>query len=202
VAAAEAAAIVAEVVAIVAEVVAIVVEAVGTVVEAVVIVAEEEDQAILHHAAVPPVVTLALTEGRCPSVVVHRALAAAVAVAEVGCRGVDLPESRQAYTCKSSPYVSGKASLGNLLTPCTVTDRRPTPQIPRSRSSRTTGLQSQRRDRSTAYPGATATATRARKLYFAPTTFKYNLHMMSETRSSARCFTGTRWHGRMKTCPN
>jgi hypothetical protein len=196
--------IVAEAVVIVAEAVAIVAEAVVIVAEAVAIVAEAAVDEVIPHQVAGAIIRKALAEDRCPSVGAHRAtaVAVAVAVAEVGCREVDLLESRQAYTCKSDPYDSGKASHGDLLTSYTATDRRPTPRTLRSRSSRTTGLQSQRRDFSTAYPDATATATRARKSYFAPTTSRYNLPMMSETRSSTRCFTGTPWPGRMKKCPN
>jgi hypothetical protein len=88
---AEAEAIVAEVAATVAEAAAIVAEAAAIVAEVAAIAVEGEDQAILYHAAVPKVVTLALTEGRCPSVVVHR-----VASGEV-----DHQTSNLAYTCKS-----------------------------------------------------------------------------------------------------
>lgn len=98
---------VAEAVAIAVEAAAIVAEAVAIVAEAVVIAAEaavttgEGDQAILHHAAAE-VVPRALTEGRCPSVVVQRATAVAV----VGCREVGRPTSNLAYTCKSDSQMS------------------------------------------------------------------------------------------------
>jgi hypothetical protein len=87
---------------------------------AVIVVAEEEDKAVSHHAATSEVVTRALTEGRCPSTLVHL----------VASGGVDHPTSKLAYTCKSNPHCSKSVLRGNILTSTQqgIAARRPGPQ--------------------------------------------------------------------------
>ena len=134
-AAAEAAAIVAAAVAIVVEAAVIVAEEAVTVAEAAVIVAEEavtvaeaavivadvaaivagmaeEHQAILHHA-----VPRALTEGRCPSVVVHQATVPVVVAVVPASGEVGHPMFNLAYTCKSNPQGRKSVSCAYILTP-------------------------------------------------------------------------------------